>query len=86
MKLTNSYKFSLFIGVENTRILCNFHPLDFTSKSHLRRIILCQGYSTFFFFQTYFRITLYVVYMEVGVLVLVLLVIFCIIISTQSKS
>jgi hypothetical protein len=29
---------------------------DFTSKSHLGRMILCQGYSTFFF-QTYFRIT-----------------------------
>jgi hypothetical protein len=26
----------------------NFHPFDLTSKSHLRRIILCQGYSTFF--------------------------------------
>jgi hypothetical protein len=35
----------------------NFHPFEFTPKSHLRRIILCQGYSTFFF-QTYFRITL----------------------------
>jgi hypothetical protein len=26
----------------------NFHPFDFTSKSHLHRIILCEGYSTFF--------------------------------------
>jgi hypothetical protein len=32
----------------NTRIWGNFHPFDFTPKSHLRRIILCQGYSTFF--------------------------------------
>jgi hypothetical protein len=47
------------LGVENTMIWGNFHPFDFTSKSHLRRIILCQGYSTFF--QTYFRITLYYV-------------------------
>jgi hypothetical protein len=33
----------------------NFQPFDFTSKSHLRKIILCHGNSTFFF-QTYFRI------------------------------
>jgi hypothetical protein len=26
----------------------NFHPFDFTSKRHLRRINLCEGYSTFF--------------------------------------
>jgi hypothetical protein len=33
---------------ENARIWGNFHPFDFTPKSHLRRIILCQGYFTFF--------------------------------------
>jgi hypothetical protein len=26
----------------------NFHSFDFTPKSHLRKIILCQGYTTFF--------------------------------------
>jgi hypothetical protein len=39
---------SLSIGVENKRIWGNFLPFDFTSKSHLPRINLCQGYSTFF--------------------------------------
>jgi hypothetical protein len=33
---------------------------DFTPKSHLRRIILCQGY---FFLQTCFRITLYQIFL-----------------------
>jgi hypothetical protein len=33
---------------ENARIWGNFHPFDFTPKSHLRRIILCQGYFTLF--------------------------------------
>jgi hypothetical protein len=41
----------------------NFHPFFFTSKSHLRKIKLYQGYSTFFF-QTYFRITLYIIYVQ----------------------
>jgi hypothetical protein len=45
-------------GLVNVDRLGNFHPFDFTSKSHLRRINLCEGYFTFFF-QTYFRITLY---------------------------
>jgi hypothetical protein len=34
----------------------NFHPFDFTRKSHLCRIVLCQRYFTFFF-QIYFRMT-----------------------------
>jgi hypothetical protein len=33
---------------ERWRIWGNFHPFYFTPKSHLRRIISCQGYSTFF--------------------------------------
>jgi hypothetical protein len=38
----------LIHSVENTKIWGNFHPFDFTPKSHLSTIVSCQGYYTFF--------------------------------------
>jgi hypothetical protein len=48
------FKFSLFIVVKNNRIWGNFHPFDFTPKSHLRRIISYSN-DTLDFFQNLFQ-------------------------------
>jgi hypothetical protein len=54
--------FPTFRGVGNTRIWDYFHPFDFTPKSHLLRIILCQGTPYFFpnLFQNHFVYHLFV--------------------------
>jgi ATP-binding cassette subfamily C (CFTR/MRP) protein 4 len=73
----------------------NLSQLENTTTGKIITLITrdVNEFDIYVFFATYlwcdslrFLITCYVVYMEVGLLVLVLLVIFCIIISTQSKS
>jgi ABC-type multidrug transport system fused ATPase/permease subunit len=73
----------------------NLSQLEDTTTGKIITLITrdVNEFDIYVFFTTYlwcdslrFLITCYVVYMEVGLLVLVLFVIFCIIISTQSKS